>query len=125
MDAALAFTGKDVGTPIIQFHPTEGVAFFGPAISRLPTPDQAGPLWDNVVGLASFAGFAELKRNLRERPELRRFGVDAEQIGAAPRRAAHAQRADPAPGSHAMLALHEFVGVEHQAITDLSCVDQA
>ena len=29
------------------------------------------------------------------------------------------------PGSHAMLALHEFVGVEHQAITDLSCVDQA
>jgi hypothetical protein len=25
-DEALALTGKDVGTPIIQFHPPEGVA---------------------------------------------------------------------------------------------------
>ena len=80
-DQALALTGKDVGTPIIQFHPPEGVAFFGPVISRLPTPEQAGPLWDNVIGLASFPGFAELKRSLRERPQLRSFGIDADQVG--------------------------------------------
>ena len=29
-------TGKDVGTPILQFEPPAGVAFFGPVISRLP-----------------------------------------------------------------------------------------
>lgn len=80
-DHALALTGKDVGTPIIQFHPPEGVAFFGPVISRLPSPDQAGPLWDNVIGLASFPGFAELKRSLRERPQLSGLGVDPEQVG--------------------------------------------
>ncbi len=81
-DDALALTGRDVGTPIIQFQPPEGVAFFGPVISRLPSPEQAGPLWDNVVGLASFPGFAELKRSLRERPQLRSFGVDPATVGA-------------------------------------------
>jgi hypothetical protein len=71
---ALALTGKDVGTPIIQFQPPGGVAFFGPVISRVPTDEEAVPLWDNVVGLASFPGFAELKRSLRERPQLASFG---------------------------------------------------
>jgi hypothetical protein len=81
-DEALALTGKDVGTPIIQFRPPAGVAFFGPVISRLPTEDEAVPLWDNVLGLASFPGFAELKRSLRERPQLRSFGVEPGQAGA-------------------------------------------
>ena len=35
-DEALSLTGKDVGTPILHFQPPEGVAFFGPVISRLP-----------------------------------------------------------------------------------------
>ena len=35
-DPALSLTGRDVGTPIIQFQPPHGVAFFGPVISRLP-----------------------------------------------------------------------------------------
>jgi hypothetical protein len=78
---ALALTGKDVGTPIIQFQPPAGVAFFGPVISRLPSADEALPLWDNVLGLASFPGFAELKRSLRERPQLRSFGVEPDKIG--------------------------------------------
>jgi len=78
---ALALTGKDVGTPIIQFRPPGGVAFFGPVISRVPTDEEAVPLWDNVVGLASFPGFAELKRSLRERPQLRSFGVEPGQVG--------------------------------------------
>ena len=57
---ALALTGKDVGTPIIHFQPPDGVGFFGPVVSRLPSEAEAGPLWDNVLGLASFPGFAEL-----------------------------------------------------------------
>ena len=80
-DEALTLTGKDVGTPIIQFQPPTGTAFFGPVISRLPTSEEAGPLWDNVLGLAGFAGFAELKRSLRERPQLRSFGVEPDGIG--------------------------------------------
>lgn len=80
-DEARALTGKDVGTPIIHFEPPDGVAFFGPVISRLPEPEQAGELWDHVVGLARFPGFAELKRSLRERPQLVGFGVDPGTVG--------------------------------------------
>ena len=80
-DEALALTGKDVGTPIIHFQPPGGVAFFGPVISRLPSEAEAVPLWDNVLGLASFPGFAELKRSLRERPQLRGFGVEPGRVG--------------------------------------------
>ena len=80
-DEALALTGKDVGTPIIHFQPPTGVAFFGPVISRLPNPDNAARLRDHVVGLADFPGFAELKRSLRERPQLASFGVDPNSVG--------------------------------------------
>jgi hypothetical protein len=80
-DEALGLTGKDVGTPIIHFQPPTGVAFFGPVISRLPSEDDAVRLWDHVVGLASFPGFAELKRSLRERPQLRGLGVDVDEVG--------------------------------------------
>jgi hypothetical protein len=74
-DEALALTGKDVGTPILQFGPPDGTSFFGPVISRLPSEEQAAELWDHVVGLAGFPGFAELKRSLREQPQLPAFGV--------------------------------------------------
>jgi hypothetical protein len=80
-DEALALTGKDVGTPIIHFGPPRGTAFFGPVISRLPTGEEAIRLWDHVVGLASFPGFAELKRSLRERPQLCSFGVSPGETG--------------------------------------------
>jgi 2-hydroxychromene-2-carboxylate isomerase len=80
-DRALSLTGKDVGTPIIHFRPPDGVAFFGPVISRLPDPDDAVRLWDHVIGLADFPGFAELKRSLRERPQLASFGVTAGEVG--------------------------------------------
>jgi hypothetical protein len=78
---ALALAGKDVGTPILWFQPPDGVAFFGPVISRLPSPDRAVELWDHVVGLAAFPGFAELKRSLRERPQLRALGVAEDEVG--------------------------------------------
>jgi hypothetical protein len=80
-DEALSLTGKDVGTPILHVDPPEGVAFFGPVISRLPDEDGAAALWEHVIGLARFAGFAELKRSLRERPQLPAFGVPAHEVG--------------------------------------------
>lgn len=81
-DEALALTGKDVGTPILHFGPPDGVAFFGPVISRLPDEESALELWDHVVGLASFPGFAELKRSLRELPQLAGLGVEPGAVGA-------------------------------------------
>lgn len=77
-DEALLLTGKDVGTPIIHFEPPDGVAFFGPVISRLPTEEQAVELWEHVIGLARFAGFTELKRSL---PQLRGLGVAEGEVG--------------------------------------------
>jgi hypothetical protein len=80
-DEALTLTGKDVGTPIIHFEPPGGVAFFGPVISRLPSDEHAVELWDHVVALAGFPGFAELKRSLRELPQLRGLGVEEGELG--------------------------------------------
>ena len=80
-EEALAQSGRDVGTPILHFQPPGGTAFFGPVISRLPSPDDAASRWDHVIALASFPGFAEIKRSLRERPQLASFGVDSESVG--------------------------------------------
>ena len=80
-DEALALTGKDVGTPILQFGPPDGTSFFGPVISRLPSEEHAAELWDSVVTLARFPGFAELKRSLREQPQLPAFGVGPGDVG--------------------------------------------
>lgn len=73
-EMALERTGRDVGTPIISFRPPTGVSFFGPVISRVPGDDEAGALWDAVTTLAAFPGFAEMKRSLRERPQLNVLG---------------------------------------------------
>ena len=78
-DEALGLVGKDVGTPLMQVK--DGPAFFGPVISRRPSEEQAEELWDHVVGLARFPGFAELKRSLRERPQLPAYGVAAGEVG--------------------------------------------
>jgi hypothetical protein len=80
-DEALALTGKDVGTPILHFEPPAGVAFFGPVISRLPRDDEAVQLWDHVIALARFPGFAEMKRSMRELPQLRALGVGEDEVG--------------------------------------------
>jgi 2-hydroxychromene-2-carboxylate isomerase len=73
-ELALSRTGRDVGTPIITFEPPHGVSFFGPVISRIPSDEEAVPLWNAVLTLAKFPSFAELKRSLREAPQLRILG---------------------------------------------------
>ena len=73
-ELALSRTGHDVGTPIITFHPPDGLSFFGPVISRVPDDEDALRLWDAVITLAGFPGFAEMKRSLREVPQLRILG---------------------------------------------------
>ncbi len=74
-ELALSRTGRDVGTPIITFKPPDGLSFFGPVISRVPSDEQAVPLWNAVIELASFPGFAEMKRSLREAPQLNILGT--------------------------------------------------
>jgi hypothetical protein len=79
---ARALTGKDVGTPILHVDQAYGgVAFFGPVISREPAAEDAVELWDHVLGLARYGGFSELKRSLRELPQLEVFGLDANSLG--------------------------------------------
>lgn len=77
-ELGLSRTGRDVGTPIITFQPPDGLSFFGPVISRVPTDEEAVPLWDAVTTLASFPGFAEMKRSMREAPQLRILGGETD-----------------------------------------------
>ena len=70
-ELALSRTGRDVGTPILTFHPgaaTEA-SFFGPVISKAPTGIDALELWDAVEKLATMSGMAELKRSNRLAPD--------------------------------------------------------
>ncbi len=64
-DEAMERTGGNVGTPILAFGEAGGPAFFGPVISTTPSDEDAVKLWDAVSTLATFDGFAELKRSLR------------------------------------------------------------
>lgn len=70
-ELALNRTGKDVGTPILTFHPGTGseASFFGPVISKAPRGAAALELWDAVEKLATMSGMAEIKRSNRVAPD--------------------------------------------------------
>jgi hypothetical protein len=71
----IGLIGEHVGTPVIAAGTAGGrVVFFGPVVSRIPTGERAGRLWDGTLLVAGTPGFHELKGTAHEEPRLHGLG---------------------------------------------------
>jgi len=59
--------GDEVGTPVLKLGDT---AFFGPVITRIPTGEEAGEIFDAAFRLAQYPYFFEIKRSRTENPQV-------------------------------------------------------
>ena len=64
---AIDSVGDEVGTPVVKMGDT---AFFGPVITRIPTGEEAGEIFDAAFRLAQYPYFFEIKRSRSESPQV-------------------------------------------------------
>lgn len=66
---AQRLAGPGIGSPVLHLDGSER-GTFGPIVSPPPAGEEAGRLWDAVVGLEKIGSFYELKRGRTDPPQL-------------------------------------------------------